>query len=87
MASMDSLLLGAPGDSGSLVVDMNRNPVALLFAGGGGQTLCNHIDLVLTALDAALNSIVGNPSGTTLAVDSSPASTIGKEARSTPNSP
>jgi hypothetical protein len=46
----DDVPLGQPGDSGSLVVDMNRNPVGLLFAGGGfpvSITLCNKIDEVI----------------------------------------
>ena len=41
------------GDSGSLVWtwDKRRAPVGLLFAGGGGTTLCNRITRVLAALD------------------------------------
>jgi len=42
--------LGAPGDSGSLIVSRpDRNPIALLFAGseGAGTTLGNPIDTVL----------------------------------------
>src|SRR2546430_3536492 len=37
------------GDSGSLIVtdDGNKNPVALLFAGGSAQPIANRIDLVL----------------------------------------
>jgi hypothetical protein len=44
------------GDSGSLVVkrDNNRQPVGLLFAGGGGTTFANRIDRVLDALDIKL---------------------------------
>ncbi|HUG19086.1 MAG TPA: hypothetical protein VMM56_08930 [Planctomycetaceae bacterium] len=39
---------GQPGDSGSLIVNRDgRNPVALLFAGGGPFTIGNHIDEVL----------------------------------------
>lgn len=37
---------GLPGDSGSLVVDMFRNPTALLFAGGGGNVDCNPMKFV-----------------------------------------
>jgi hypothetical protein len=38
----------AGGDSGSLVVDaVTRRPVGLLFAGGAGNTFCNHIPDVL----------------------------------------
>lgn len=44
------------GDSGSLIWtwDERRDPVALLFAGGGGTTFGNPIDLVLNALDVVL---------------------------------
>ena len=44
------------GDSGSLVWtwDDTRNPVGLLFAGGGGWTFANPIEKVLTALDVDL---------------------------------
>lgn len=43
------------GDSGSLVVDaVDRNPVALLFAGGGATTFANPIDPVLDAFDATI---------------------------------
>ena len=43
------------GDSGSLIVDaVDRNPVALLFAGGGGTTFGNPIATVLDALDATI---------------------------------
>lgn len=53
----DDIPLGAPGDSGSLVVDMNRNPVGLLFAGGGFPvvvTLCNRIDDVMDYFEVSL---------------------------------
>jgi hypothetical protein len=66
--------LGAPGDSGSLVVDMERYPVGLLFAGGGGITILNVIDNVLEKL------------GGDLSIDDSPATPIGKAGKSTPNS-
>ena len=38
-----------PGDSGSLIVDDSRHPVALLFAGDGRYTLGNPINDVLAA--------------------------------------
>jgi len=43
----------AGGDSGSLIWswDRRRNPIGLLFAGGGGFTFANKISRVLTALD------------------------------------
>jgi hypothetical protein len=46
----------AGGDSGSLVWtwDSTRYPVGLLFAGGGGYTICNPMPLVLSALDINL---------------------------------
>jgi len=45
-----------PGDSGSLIWtwDEARNPVGLLFAGGGGLTFANPIHHVLAALDIDL---------------------------------
>ena len=44
------------GDSGSLIWswDKQRNPVGLLFAGGGGFTFANKIGRVLSALDINL---------------------------------
>lgn len=44
------------GDSGSLIWrwDSARNPVGLLFAGGGGTTFANPINYVLNALDIHL---------------------------------
>jgi hypothetical protein len=44
------------GDSGSLIWtwDEKRDPVALLFAGGGGRTFANPINHVLAALDIDL---------------------------------
>ena len=44
------------GDSGSLIWtwDSRRNPVGLLFAGGGGLTIANKIGRVLSALDINL---------------------------------
>lgn len=46
----------AGGDSGSLIWtwDGQRNPVGLLFAGGGGVTFANKIQRVLDALDIEL---------------------------------
>jgi hypothetical protein len=55
--------LGQPGDSGSLVVDSQRRPVGLLFAGGGGLTFCNPISPVLDQLGSQLSStltVAGN---------------------------
>jgi len=45
-----------PGDSGSLVWTWSptRDPVGLLFAGGGGSTFANPIGSVLSALNVAL---------------------------------
>ena len=47
-----------PGDSGSLIWtwDRKRNPVGLLFAGGGGFTFANKISRVLSALDIRLDT-------------------------------
>lgn len=47
----------AGGDSGSLVVTSNRNPVGLLFAGGASDTFLNPIGPVLGRFDV---SIVGD---------------------------
>jgi hypothetical protein len=46
----------AGGDSGSSVWkwDANRYPVGLLFAGGGGYTICNPMPWVVSALDIYL---------------------------------
>lgn len=46
----------AGGDSGSVVWtwDANRYPVGLLFAGGGGYTICNPMPWVVSALDINL---------------------------------
>ena len=48
--------VSAGGDSGSLIWswDKQRNPVGLLFAGGGGFTFANKIGRVLSALDINL---------------------------------
>jgi len=46
----------AGGDSGSLIVtDPDKNPVGLLFAGGGRWTIANPIDAVLEALDVTID--------------------------------
>lgn len=42
-------LFSSQGDSGSLLYDDGGRPAALLFAGGGGQTLACRIDYVLDA--------------------------------------
>ena len=46
------------GDSGSLIVtdDLNRNPVALLFAGSSTQTIGNRIDLVLNRFSVKIDA-------------------------------
>jgi hypothetical protein len=46
--------MSASGDSGSAVLDMNRNVVGLLFAGSNVATLINPIQEVLTALRVEL---------------------------------
>jgi hypothetical protein len=43
------------GDSGSLMVDANNNPVGLCFAGGSGTSFANDIDDVLAALGNGLH--------------------------------
>lgn len=43
--------MSAPGDSGSLVLDMDNNAVGLLFAGSDQVTICNPIQAVLDALN------------------------------------
>jgi hypothetical protein len=42
--------MGAPGDSGSLLMDQNLNAIGLLFAGSPFVTIFNHIAEVETAL-------------------------------------
>ena len=83
----DFPFFGIPGDSGSLVVDMDRNPVALLFAGNFLVTDCNPIDDVLEQLATRLKLNRGVPADTVLTIDSSPATATGKDMRSTPDSP
>lgn len=43
-------IVSGPGDSGSLVLDMQGNAVGLLFAGGSGLTVLNPIDEVMNRL-------------------------------------
>jgi hypothetical protein len=54
--SVNANPFSAPGDSGSSIWTWNaaRNPVALLFAGGGGVTFANRMTSVLAALDVHL---------------------------------
>lgn len=47
-------LKSAPGDSGSLILDMDNRAVGLLFAGSGDYTVCNPIHVVLDKLDVDL---------------------------------
>jgi len=51
------------GDSGSLIVtdDANRNPVALLFAGGSTSTIGNRIDLVLNRFNVTVDGGTSPP--------------------------
>jgi hypothetical protein len=42
--------MGAPGDSGSLVLDLNENAIGLLFAGSSTHTIINHIVFVQNLL-------------------------------------
>lgn len=44
----------AGGDSGSFVVDMDGNPVALLFAGSPGHTIVSPIEAILKAFEVEL---------------------------------
>lgn len=50
-----------PGDSGSLVLDFNRNAVGLLFSGSSQVSMFNPISQVLAAFDAEL--ITAPPTG------------------------
>lgn len=53
----DQLMAGemcAGGDSGSVVLDMERHVVGLLFAGGEGVTIFNRIQNVMSALDVVI---------------------------------
>jgi hypothetical protein len=51
------------GDSGSLIVtgDANKNPVALLFAGGDNRTFANRIDVVLNRFNVTIDATAGPP--------------------------
>ena len=46
--------MSSPGDSGSVILDMGRRVVGLLFAGSGAATVLNPIDWVLSALNVEL---------------------------------
>jgi hypothetical protein len=46
--------MSQPGDSGSAVLDMDRQVVGLLFAGSEAATVINPIDAVLSALNVEL---------------------------------
>ena len=53
----NQLMVGAlkqGGDSGSVVLDMNKRVVGLLFAGSNTTTIMNPIQLVLDALQVQL---------------------------------
>ena len=52
----------AGGDSGSLVVDMDRNPVGLLFAGSSEATFANPIGPILNHFDVTIDG--GEPAPT-----------------------
>jgi hypothetical protein len=64
-----------PGDSGSLIVTMDRFPVALLFAGAGIFTNGNPIQTVLDEFDMTIDG------------DDSEFISPGKEGRANPGSP
>lgn len=46
--------ISQPGDSGSLVLDIDNNAVGLLFAGSDQATVCNRIQNVLDLMDVSL---------------------------------
>jgi S1-C subfamily serine protease len=46
--------MGGPGDSGSLVLDLNENAIGLLFAGSSTHTIINHIVFVQNLLGIRL---------------------------------
>ncbi len=55
----NQLMSGAmskPGDSGSAVLDMDRNVIGLLFAGSDTNTVMNPIQSVLEALRAEISA-------------------------------
>jgi hypothetical protein len=98
-----SVVFGTFGDSGSLAVDFQRNPVGLLFATNGNNAFCNPIGQVLNLLSFKINSQLstadpnGSPIGgglpTTGGGGGGPggpgpqAVPVQKEARGAPNSP
>jgi hypothetical protein len=49
----------AGGDSGSLIVDTNANPVGLLFAGSSTRTIANRIAPVLTRFGVTIDDSTG----------------------------
>ena len=51
------------GDSGSLIVTTGtgKNPVGLLFAGGGNRTFANRIDLVLYRFGVRIDGSTSPP--------------------------
>jgi hypothetical protein len=51
----------AGGDSGSLIVNDNRNPVGLLFAGSTSHTIANPINAVLTYFGVQIDSSTEPP--------------------------
>jgi hypothetical protein len=51
----------AAGDSGSLIVDMNKNPVGLLFAGSSSDTIANPIDDVLSYFGVTIDNGSSTP--------------------------
>ena len=51
--AISSSTFSAGGDSGSLILTSNRNPVGLLFAGSSTTTIANPIDEVLLRLGSA----------------------------------
>jgi hypothetical protein len=81
----------AGGDSGSLIVtnDINRQPVALLYAGGGNSTIGNPIGEVLTKLGGKLGtalSFTGPARGTATAfVPGAPSDARVEHARNVKN--
>ena len=98
-----SVVFGTFGDSGSLAVDFNRNPVGLLFATNGNNAFLNPFSQVLNLLSFKINSQLstadpnGSPIGGGLPTTgggggggggSGPqAVPVQKEARGAPNSP
>jgi hypothetical protein len=68
-------LFSNKGDSGSLIVTMDRFPVGLLFAGGAGLTSANPIQAVLDEFDMTIDG------------DDSAFISPGKEGRANPGSP